>query len=682
MRTPPADGPDLATVTAARDGDQRALDALAAASLPLVYNIVGRAMNGHPDTDDVVQETMLRAVRGVGDLRDPEAFRSWLVAIAIRQVRDSYRDRLARPPAVESDVPVPDFTDQTVERLGLSGQRLETAEATRWLDEDDRPVLALWWQEAAGQLARAELAAGLGISPAHAAVRVARMKERLLTSRTVVHALRRVPQCGAIAVIAAAWDGEPSPLWRKRLARHVRDCQWCLAGTADMIPAERLLAGLPLLAVPAGLAGRILASPGAPWTHAHPGYPNHPGYAGQPGYANQPGYAGQPPYGPSAPGTPGHGVTGPGAGFRAARHARHARMLSKGALSVQPKLIAASVAVVTCAAGGSYAVAKTHHPAAPAAIGTVSASAHPMRPVPLVTHSARMTPSPSATHSVKPPAIPSKTASASPAPPKTSPAASRLPASTPPAVTLTSQRKGVSTWNFTGVQQALAESGASWYYNWGTAPNGIAAPSGVSYVPMIWGAASVTDAALAQVRGEGKILLGFNEPDMAGQANMTPAQALALWPKLMATGMTLGSPAVAYGGDTAGGWLDQFMTGAKKDGYRVDFITVHWYGGDFRTGPAVQELQSYLQAIYDRYHLPIWLTEFALTSYSGGTATFPSESQQAAFLTAATTMLDGLSYVRRYAWFALPTSTGSGTTGLFDPGPSVTQVGRAFESAR
>jgi putative glycosyl hydrolase len=334
-----------------------------------------------------------------------------------------------------------------------------------------------------------------------------------------------------------------------------------------------------------------------------------------------------------------------------------------------------SIAVVTCAAGGTYAVAKAHHAAAPAAIGTVAASPHVLRPVPLVTHSARV--SPSAKHSSKPPARPSKTASPTPTPPQTS-----APASTPPAVTLTSQRKGVSTWNFTGVQQALAESGASWYYNWGSAPNGITAPSGVSYVPMIWGAASVTDATLAQVRGEGKILLSFNEPDMSGQANMTPAQALALWPKLQATGMTLGSPAVATGAATPGGWLDQFMTGARQDGYRVDFITVHWYGGDFRTGPAVQELQSYLQAIYDRYHLPIWLTEFALTSYSGGTATFPTEAQQAAFLTAATTMLDGLSYVQRYAWFALPTSSGSGTTGLFGPGPSATQVGRAFESAR
>ena len=91
MRTPAGAEPDLATVIAAQRGDREALAALAAGYLPLVYNVVGRAMNGHPDVDDVVQETMLRAVRGLGELRDPTAFRSWLVAIAIRQVRDSYR---------------------------------------------------------------------------------------------------------------------------------------------------------------------------------------------------------------------------------------------------------------------------------------------------------------------------------------------------------------------------------------------------------------------------------------------------------------------------------------------------------------------------------------------------------------------------------------------------------------
>jgi DNA-directed RNA polymerase specialized sigma24 family protein len=61
MRTPWEAEPGAETVLAAQRGDREALDSLVAAYLPLVYNVVGRAMNGHSDVDDVVQETMLRA---------------------------------------------------------------------------------------------------------------------------------------------------------------------------------------------------------------------------------------------------------------------------------------------------------------------------------------------------------------------------------------------------------------------------------------------------------------------------------------------------------------------------------------------------------------------------------------------------------------------------------------------
>jgi hypothetical protein len=150
----------------------------------------------------------------------------------------------------------------------------------------------------------------------------------------------------------------------------------------------------------------------------------------------------------------------------------------------------------------------------------------------------------------------------------------------------------------------------------------------------------------------------------------------------MATVIPRARPAVANAAAPRGGGIHQFMRGAAAHGYRVDFITVHWYGGDFRTGPAVQQLRGYLQAIYDRYHLPVWITEFALANFGGATPSFPTQAQQAAFLTAATAMLDGLPYVQRYAWFALPVSAGSGTTGLFSAGAVATIVGRAFEAAR
>ncbi|WP_069464076.1 glycosyl hydrolase, partial [Actinacidiphila rubida] len=158
-------------------------------------------------------------------------------------------------------------------------------------------------------------------------------------------------------------------------------------------------------------------------------------------------------------------------------------------------------------------------------------------------------------------------------------------------------------------------------------------------------------------------------------------QALALWPALMANGRVLGSPAVAYGGDTPGGWLDRFMSGAAAKGYRVDFVALHWYGGDFTTPDAVAQLRSYLERVHDRYHKPVWLTEFALIDFSHGTR-FPTDRQQAAFVTAATAMLDSLPWVQRYAWFGLPAKDGAASSGLFHSGAVPTEAGRAFESAR
>ena len=121
-------------------------------------------------------------------------------------------------------------------------------------------------------------------------------------------------------------------------------------------------------------------------------------------------------------------------------------------------------------------------------------------------------------------------------------------------------------------------------------------------------------------------MLGFNEPDNPQQSKMTVAQALSLWPPLMATGMTLGSPAVATDANVPGSWLDQFMSGARARNYRVDFITVHWYGGNFSTEAAVSQLEDYLKATHARYGLPLWLTEYALGDEDANS--YPTESQR------------------------------------------------------
>ena len=259
--------PGAEAVEAARAGDARALDALVGAYLPLVYNIVGRALQDPAETDDVVQEVMLQAVRDLRQLRDSGAFRSWLVAIAMRQVRGHRRARRsgpARTPLDESELADPgaDFVDLTITELGLSDQRREAAEAGRWLEGEDRQLLALWWLEAAGQLTRADLVAALDAPAERVAVLVHRTKARLETARTVVRAVRAEPRCPELAAVCQRWDGRPSSLWRKRIARHLRQCPSCGSVNPGLVPAEALLVGLGLVPVPAVLLELARTWPG------------------------------------------------------------------------------------------------------------------------------------------------------------------------------------------------------------------------------------------------------------------------------------------------------------------------------------------------------------------------------------------------------------------------------------
>ncbi|MFF4014118.1 sigma-70 family RNA polymerase sigma factor [Streptomyces sp. NPDC001843] len=362
--------PDVAVVMAARAGDRQASEQLIRDCLPLVYNIVGRALDGHSDVDDVVQETMIRVLNGLPGLERPDRFRSWLVAITVRQIRDRWRRGrpwLTAEPLEENAQdadPQADFSDLAILRIALSGQRREAVEATRWLEEEDRELLALWWMESAGELTRGELAAACHLTPQHAAVRVQRVKERLETARTVVRAVTASPRCPDLAPVLASWDGRPSALWRKRLARHVRDCPQCLSSSSDLVPAEGLLAGLALVPVPVGLAGLVLVRAlGA--------------------------------------GSAGAGAT-VGAGTRTAGGAgRTARTI--GRLAAKPAAVAAAGAVTLAAAGVAwYTVTGSHEPAARPAEAAPLSPAPSVPPAPRTLASPTPTPTPRATPSPTP----------------------------------------------------------------------------------------------------------------------------------------------------------------------------------------------------------------------------------------------------------------------------------------
>jgi len=217
---------------------------------------------------------------------------------------------------------------------------------------------------------------------------------------------------------------------------------------------------------------------------------------------------------------------------------------------------------------------------------------------------------------------------------------------------------------------------ARWFYSWGgDAPANL--PKGVEFVPMDWGYYGNKDNGLvtwlAKVKAQRGVrtLLGFNEPDGKDQANLTVDAALEGWPYLMQTGLMLGSPATVH---ADGDWMKSFMRQADEKKYRIDAITIHWYGG---ANP--QDFLGYLARIHDLYQRPLWVTEFCPADWSGGRHISPEQAQN--FMRTVVPAMNRLPYVQRYAWFsAEPEDAALGASALFDKNAALTDLGRLYAS--
>ncbi|MEV6250389.1 CAP domain-containing protein [Streptomyces sp. NPDC051742] len=256
-------------IRAAQSGDPWARDRVIATHLPLVYNLLGRALNGHRALDELARQTMLRALDGLdgrdgpggpggpGGPRDPGGFRPWLLALALHAVRE-HAQRSSLPGA--GGVPAahgPDFADMTVERLRLSGRSREAVEAARWIEPEDSALLALWWLECGGEIGRHEVATALRWSVEHTAARWEGIRLRAEAARVVVAVLAADPPCQGLRYEAGTWDGHPSAPWREHLAWHIRGCVRCAACCDGLIPIEALVAGLPLVPPPTHLLADV-----------------------------------------------------------------------------------------------------------------------------------------------------------------------------------------------------------------------------------------------------------------------------------------------------------------------------------------------------------------------------------------------------------------------------------------
>ncbi|MFT3822652.1 MAG: glycosyl hydrolase [Chitinophagaceae bacterium] len=221
---------------------------------------------------------------------------------------------------------------------------------------------------------------------------------------------------------------------------------------------------------------------------------------------------------------------------------------------------------------------------------------------------------------------------------------------------------------------------AHWFYTWGLSVPKELAPQNCEFTPMFWSGASVTDDNIAYVKqlnaqGRSKFVLGFNEPDLADQSNMTVSQALSYWPKLESIGLPLGSPATSW---PTRQWFYDFMDSCKVQGKRVDFICVHMY-----VGTDENAFVQVLQDLYNKYKLPIWITEFATVASSANTMSDNpyTPAMVLGFMQRLLPKLEALTFVQRYSWFSgSPTSARLWPSALVDAYGNLTTLGQWYSN--
>jgi hypothetical protein len=222
-----------------------------------------------------------------------------------------------------------------------------------------------------------------------------------------------------------------------------------------------------------------------------------------------------------------------------------------------------------------------------------------------------------------------------------------------------SQKRGLAYGYNSPQDLAVLSPTVSWWYNWSVEPESTVSDVygnyGFEFVPMAWnGNFNETQLRgfLANHPGT-KYLLAFNEPNFLAQANMTPTQAAAQWPRLEAIAtqynLKIISPAVNYCGSCVQEngttytdpfkYLDDFFSACPT--CRVDYIATHCYMNN------VSALQWYIGQ-YKKYGKPLWLTEFAGWEPNG---TIKTLDDQISFMIGSVDYLETDTSVFRYSWF-------------------------------
>jgi RNA polymerase sigma factor (sigma-70 family) len=218
-----------------------------------LYGYCHRMMGEPEDAADAVQDTFVIADARLGGLRDPRKLRPWLYAVARNECHRRLRATEVDLDEADDLVDPSADVDDSSERAEL--RRLVRA-ALHGLNPGEREVIEL---DLRHDLHGADLAAVLGVprNHAHALTSHARGQlEKALGALLVARTGRRA--CPELDLLLEDWDGRLTALTRKRVSRHIEQCEVCTDRKHGALRPAALYGMAPLAALPYVLREEVL----------------------------------------------------------------------------------------------------------------------------------------------------------------------------------------------------------------------------------------------------------------------------------------------------------------------------------------------------------------------------------------------------------------------------------------